>query len=75
MIYEVADWVVRITYNRPAKDNAIIAEPLLELSASVEGVGVDPNIHVILISRCGGGVCVGFEPVCLRRGTVVDRRW
>ncbi|MDT7738264.1 MAG: enoyl-CoA hydratase, partial [Mycobacterium sp.] len=36
MTYEVTDRVARITFNRPDKGNAIIADTPLELSALVE---------------------------------------
>ena len=61
MTYEVTDRIARITFNRPEKGNAIIADTPLELSALVERADVDPNVHVILVSGRGEGFCAGFD--------------
>ncbi len=61
MTYEVTGRVARITFNRPEKGNAIIADTPLELSALVERADLDPNVHVILVSGRGAGFCAGFD--------------
>ena len=61
MTYEVTDRVARITFNRPEKGNAIIADTPLELSALVERADLDPGVHVILVSGRGEGFCAGFD--------------
>lgn len=61
MTYEVTDRVARITFNRPDKGNAIVADTPLELSALVERADLDPNVHVILVSGRGEGFCAGFD--------------
>jgi enoyl-CoA hydratase len=61
MTYEVTDRVARITFNRPDKGNAIVADTPLELSALVERADLDPNVHVMLISGRGAGFCSGFD--------------
>ena len=61
MTYEVTDRVARITFNRPEKGNAIIADTPLELSALVERADLDPNVHVILVYGRGAGFCAGFD--------------
>ena len=61
MTYEVTDRVARITFNRPEKGNAIIADTPLELSALVERADLDPEVHVILVSGRGEGFCAGFD--------------
>ena len=61
MTYEVTDRVARITFNRPEKGNAIVADTPLELSALVERADLDPNVHVMLISGRGQGFCAGFD--------------
>ncbi len=62
MTYEVTDRIARITFNRPDKGNAIVAEtPPLELAALVERADLDPNVHVILVSGRGEGFCAGFD--------------
>ena len=61
MTYEVTDRVARITFNRPDKGNAIVADTPLELSALVERADLDPDVHVILVSGRGEGFCAGFD--------------
>jgi enoyl-CoA hydratase len=61
MTYEVTDRVARITFNRPDKGNAIVADTPLELSALVERADLDPSVHVILVSGRGEGFCAGFD--------------
>src|ERR1700758_4800288 len=61
MTYEVPGRVARITFNRPEKGNAIIADTPLELSALVERADLDPDVHVILVSGRGEGFCAGFD--------------
>src|ERR1700753_1381187 len=61
MTYEVTDRVARITFNRPEKGNAIVADTPLELSALVERADLDPGVHVILVSGRGEGFCAGFD--------------
>src|SRR6201986_1516118 len=61
MTYEVTDRVPRITFNRPEKGNAIVADTPLELSALVERADLDPAVHVILVSGRGEGLCAGFD--------------
>ena len=68
MTYEVTDRVARITFNRPEKGNAIIADTPLELSALVERADLDPAVHVILVSGRGEGILRRLRPVRLRRG-------
>jgi enoyl-CoA hydratase len=61
MTYEVTGRVARITFNRPEKGNAIVADTPLELSALVERADLDPDVHVILVSGRGEGFCSGFD--------------
>ena len=61
MTYEVTDRVARITFNRPEKGNAIVADTPLELAALVERADLDPDVHVILVSGRGEGFCAGFD--------------
>src|ERR1700740_1610986 len=61
MTYEVTDRVARITFNRPEKGNAIVADTTLELSTLVERADLDPDVHVILVSGRGEAFCSGFD--------------
>ena len=69
MTYEVTDRVARITFNRPEKGNAIVADTPLELSALVERADLDPNVHVILVSGRGEGGRAGFDLSAYADGT------
>ena len=69
MTYEVTDRVARITFNRPEKGNAIIADTPLELAALVERADLDPRVHVILVSGRGEGFCAGFDLSAYADGT------
>ncbi|HXA87291.1 MAG TPA: crotonase/enoyl-CoA hydratase family protein, partial [Mycobacterium sp.] len=69
MTYEVTERVARITFNRPEKGNAIIADTPLELSALVERADLDPGVHVILVSGRGEGFCAGFDLSAYADGT------
>src|ERR1700716_3106691 len=55
MTYEVTDRVARITFNRPEKGNAIIADTPLELSALVERADFDLSAYAEGSSSAGGG--------------------
>ena len=82
MTYEVTDRIARITFNRPDKGNAIVADTPVELAACVERADLDPNVHVILVSGAGEGFCAGFDLAAYAdgssspgndyRGTVLD---
>ncbi|MGC2653642.1 MAG: crotonase/enoyl-CoA hydratase family protein [Mycobacterium sp.] len=61
MTYEVTGRIARITFNRPDKGNAIVADTPLELSALVERADLDPDVHVILVAGRGEGFCAGFD--------------
>lgn len=69
MTYEVTDRVARITFNRPDKGNAIIADTPVELAACVERADLDPAVHVILVAGAGAGFCAGFDLGAYADGT------
>ncbi len=73
MTYEVTGRVARITFNRPDKGNAIIADTPVELAACVERADLDPNVHVILVSGAGRGILRGLRPRRLRRRQLLGR--
>ena len=75
MTYEVTDRVARITFNRPEKGNAIVADTPLELSALVERADLDPAVHVILVSGRGEGFLRGVRPERLCRSQRLGRRY
>ena len=74
MTYEVTGRVARITFNRPEKGNAIVADTPLELSALVERADLDPGVHVILVSGRGEGFCAGFDLSAYAEGIVIGGR-
>ena len=53
MTYEVTDRVARITFNRPEKGNAIVADTPLELSALVERLArvMEPSYIAVWLRR------------------------
>lgn len=61
MTYQVDGRVARITFDRPAQGNAIVAATPVELAACVERADLDPGVHVILVSGRGPGFCAGFD--------------
>ena len=72
MTYEVTDRVARITFNRPEKGNAIVADTPLELAELVERADLDPAVHVILVSGRGEGFCAGFDLSAYADGSSSD---
>ena len=74
MTYEVTDRVARITFNRPEKGNAIVADTPLELSALVERADLDPARARHPGIRSGRRLLRRVRSLRLRRGFVVGRR-
>ncbi len=61
--YEVTGRVARITLNRPERGNAITAQLIAGLLASIERADLDPAVHVMLLSGNGPGFCGGYDLV------------
>ena len=74
MTYEVTDRVARITFNRPDKGNAIIADTPLELSALVERADLDPECARHPGLRPWRRLLRGFRSERLRRSHRLGRR-
>src|SRR3954449_4575682 len=63
MTYAVDGRVARITLDRPERGNGLTRALIDELAARVEQAGLDPAVHVILLSGNGKGFCGGYDLV------------
>lgn len=61
--YEVDGRVARLTLNRPERGNGITRGLVTELEQCVESAGLDPAVHVLLLSGRGKGFCGGYDLV------------
>lgn len=53
--------VARLVLNRPEARNALSLALLDELTATVERLGEDPGVHVVVIAGNGSGFCAGHD--------------
>lgn len=53
ILYETADHTAWITLNRPEKRNAQSDELRTEMSLALERAGLDPDVHVVVITGAG----------------------
>src|SRR3954451_3555986 len=63
MTYAVDGRVARITLDRPERGNGLTRALIDELAARVEQAGLDPAVHVIVLSGNGKGFCGGYDLV------------
>jgi 2-(1,2-epoxy-1,2-dihydrophenyl)acetyl-CoA isomerase len=61
VLYEVADHVATVTLNRPERRNAMSAELLQELLASLERAAADDEVRAVVLTGAGPGFCVGGD--------------
>jgi enoyl-CoA hydratase/carnithine racemase len=61
ILYEVADRVAIITFNRPARLNALSPEMVEELKVAYAAAEADPEVWVLLITGNGRAFCVGAD--------------
>lgn len=61
LTYEVTGRIARITFDRPARGNAITADTPIELADAVERADLDPRVHVMVVSGRGKGFCGGYD--------------
>ncbi|WP_235900471.1 crotonase/enoyl-CoA hydratase family protein [Lolliginicoccus suaedae] len=61
LTYERDGRIVRITFNRPERGNAITTDTPVELTHAVERADLDPRVHVMLLSGRGKGFCGGYD--------------
>jgi enoyl-CoA hydratase/carnithine racemase len=60
--YEVADWVARITLNRPERYNAYSTRALVELAHAFRSASFDDNVAVIVYTGAGDrAFCTGGD--------------
>jgi enoyl-CoA hydratase/carnithine racemase len=61
LLYEVADQVCTITFNRPEKMNAWNAQVAAEVSASLQQANGDSEVRAIVITGAGRAFCAGAD--------------
>jgi enoyl-CoA hydratase len=61
LLYEVADQVATITFNRPDQLNTIVPPMPDELEASVHRATRDQDVKVIVLRGAGRSFCAGFD--------------
>jgi 2-(1,2-epoxy-1,2-dihydrophenyl)acetyl-CoA isomerase len=61
LIYEVADRVATITFNRPAAMNALNDQVYRELSKAIRDVGDDDAVGCVVLTGAGRGFCAGAD--------------
>lgn len=61
LLWDVEGHVATITFNRPAKKNAISAVMFDELRAAFERAGADGSIRCVVLTGAGGAFCSGAD--------------
>jgi enoyl-CoA hydratase/carnithine racemase len=64
---ELSEGVLRITFNRPDKKNALTREMLLDLNRLLKSAGTDKRVRVILFTGAGDAFCAGADVSGLAR--------
>ena len=61
VIYEKGDGIAKIIMNRPERLNALNAQLMIELVATVRDVAADDGVRVLVIGGAGRGFCAGAD--------------
>lgn len=61
ILFEVADQVARITFNRPEKRNALSNAMLRELCDALLEADARVDVHAVLLSGAGKDFCAGYD--------------
>src|SRR5271166_5677033 len=61
IIYEKADNVARITFNRPTRSNAMTLPMVTEMRQAMEDADRDPAIGAIVVTGAGKSFCAGLD--------------
>ncbi|MAT38626.1 MAG: methylglutaconyl-CoA hydratase [Ectothiorhodospiraceae bacterium] len=67
VLYSVEHHIGTITLNRPEKRNALSANLVAELHASIDSASVDENVRVIVITGAGKAFCAGADLAYLQQ--------
>lgn len=59
--YEVRDRIVKITFNRPDRMNALTKIMERELREAMEQAGNDPEVRAIILTGAGRAFCAGMD--------------
>ena len=68
LIASVADGVATITFNRPARLNALSPEMIKGAIAALESYAVDPEVGCIVLTGAGRGFCAGGDVQVMNSG-------
>jgi enoyl-CoA hydratase len=60
-ISQAADGVTRLTFNRPAKLNAITYELVRELHDALDAIDADHDCRAVILTGAGRGFCAGLD--------------
>src|ERR1700759_3037430 len=60
--YEVAEQILTITLNRPAKLNAFTGQMMDEMIDAFDKADADDDIRAIIVTGAGPGFCAGADP-------------
>lgn len=61
LVVDLADGVLRLTFNRPEVLNAVSGDMMSSLAAELEGVGGREDVRVVVITGTGAGFSAGAD--------------
>ena len=61
VLYEVADQVATITFNRPETQNTISSQMLNNLTEYLLNADADPEVRAIVVTGTGKFFCAGLD--------------
>jgi len=69
VLYDVADHIATITFNRPERMNTISREMLGELSVALLTADADPDVRVVILTGTGRAFCAGLDLTAATSGS------
>lgn len=67
--------IVRLTFNRPEKLNALSGEMIALFEAELDRIAADPTVRVLILTGAGGRAFVAGADIAEYRGTGPPRSW